>query len=46
LAKKNKKGLSEREINALVDIELCETNTMDLLFIPSSLVPNDTEEHT
>lgn len=42
LAKKNKKGLTEKEIEALIDIELGETETFDLLFIPSSLVQNDT----
>lgn len=38
LAKKNKKGLTEKEIEALIDIELGESDTFDLLFIPSSLV--------
>lgn len=38
LAKKNKKGLSEKEIEALIDIELVETETFDLLFIPSCWV--------
>lgn len=46
LAKKTKKGLTDKELDALVDIELAETETFDLLFIPSSLVQNDTEEHT
>jgi len=44
--KKVKKGLSEKEIDAIIDIELCETETFDLLFIPSSLVQNDAEEYT
>jgi hypothetical protein len=44
--KKVKKGLSEKEIEAIIDIELCETETFDLLFIPSSLVQNDAEEYT
>ena len=44
--KKAKKGLSEKEIEAIIDIELCETNTFDLLFIPSQLVQNDSEEFT
>jgi len=38
LAKKNKKGLTEKEIEAMIDIELCESETFDLMFIPSSLV--------
>lgn len=46
LAKKSKKGLSDREIDAMIDIELGETETFDLMFIPSSLVQNDTDEHT
>lgn len=46
LAKKKKKELSEKEQEAIVDIELGETETFDLLFIPSSAVPNDTPEHT
>lgn len=45
-AKKAKKGLSEKEINALVDIELSETNTMWMLHIPGVVVQMDTEEHT
>ena len=38
LAKKTKKGLSDKEIESIVDIELTETNSFDLMFIPSSLV--------
>lgn len=38
LDKKNKKGLSEKELEATIDIELCETETFTLLFIPSSQV--------
>ncbi len=30
----------------MVDIELVETETFEILFIPSSLVQNDTDEHT
>ena len=45
LAKKSKKGLSEKEIEAQIDIEIVESETMDLFFIPSSLVPNDTAEY-
>ena len=41
--KKSKKGLTEKEIEAVIDIELSETNTFDILFIPSSLVQNDAE---
>ena len=44
--KKAKKGLTERDLDQVVDIELGETNTFDLLFIPSSLVQNDAEEYT
>ena len=44
--KKSKKGLSEKEIEAIIDIDMCETNTFDLLFIPSQLVQNDYEEFT
>ncbi len=43
--KKNKKGLSDKEIEAPVDIELSESDTIELLFIPSSYVQNDTEDH-
>jgi hypothetical protein len=46
LEKKAKKGLTERDLDAVIDIELGETNTFDLLFIPSSLVQNDAEEYT
>jgi hypothetical protein len=46
LSKKKKKDLTEKEQEAIVDIELGETETFDLLFIPSILVPNDTPEHT
>ena len=46
LEKKNKKALTEKEIDALVDIDIGETETFDLLFIPSSLVQNDTDEQT
>ena len=45
LNKKAKKGLSEKEIDAVVDNELAESETFELMFIPSSLVPNDTTEH-
>jgi hypothetical protein len=41
-----KKGLTEKEIDALVDIELGESDTFELLFIPSVLVAHDTEEHS
>ena len=43
--KKKKKGLTEAELNALVDIELCETETMTLIYMPSTVVPHDTEEN-
>ena len=38
LDKKVKKGLTEKELDMEIDIELSETNTFELLFIPSSLV--------
>lgn len=44
--KKTKKGLTEKELDLVMDIELGETNTFDLMFIPSSLVQNDAEEYT
>lgn len=46
LDKKAKKGLTEKELDSVIDIELAETETFDLLFIPSSLVQNDAEEYT
>ena len=46
LEKKAKKGLTEKELEATIDIELAETETFTLLFIPSSYVQNDTEEFT
>ena len=44
-AKKAKKGLTEKEIEAVIDIELGETDTFELLFIPGVVVAMDTEEH-
>jgi hypothetical protein len=41
LEKKAKKGLTERELEAIIDIELAETETFTLLFIPSSQVQQD-----
>ena len=38
LDKKAKKGISEKELDQIIDIELSETETFDLFFIPSSLV--------
>ena len=46
LDKKAKKGLTEKELDAVVDIELAETETMTFLMIPSSWVQNDGEEFT
>jgi hypothetical protein len=43
--KARKKGLSEEELNALVDVELCETETLTLIYIPAIIVPHDTEEN-
>ena len=45
LAKKQKKGLTEKEIEAPVDIELSETETMEMLFIPGIVVASETPEH-
>ena len=45
LDKKAKKGLTERELEATIDIELGETETFTLLFIPSSQIQNDTDEY-
>ncbi|CAI2382805.1 unnamed protein product [Moneuplotes crassus] len=42
--KMKKKGLSEAEKNALVDIELTETETMTLLFIPGIVCSDQDEE--
>lgn len=44
-AKKAKKGLTDKELEALVDIELSETNTFELLYIPGIVVAHETEEH-
>ncbi len=46
LDKKAKKGLTEKELDAVVDIELAETETMTFMMIPSSWVQNDGEEFT
>lgn len=43
--KARKKGLSEKELDALVDVELCETETLTLIYIPAIIVPHDTEEN-
>ena len=45
-AKKAKKGLTEKELEELVDIELGESETFDLLFIPSCWAINETDEQT
>lgn len=44
--KKAKKGLTEKEIEAIIDIELSETNTFSILFIASSMVQNDGPDYT
>jgi hypothetical protein len=44
-AKKAKKGITERELEQLVDIELSETNTFEMLYIPGILVALETEEN-
>lgn len=43
--KKQKKGLREEELNAMIDIDLCETETLTLIYIPSTVVPHDTEDN-
>lgn len=43
--KKKKKGLTEKELSEIVDIELCETETLTLIHMPSTVVPHDTEEN-
>ena len=43
-AKKAKKGLTAAELDANVDIELAETDTLTLLYIPSTISNHDTEE--
>mmetsp|Transcript_47722 Transcript_47722/g.34976 ORF Transcript_47722/g.34976 Transcript_47722/m.34976 type:complete len:135 (+) Transcript_47722:419-823(+) len=44
-AKKAKKGLTDKELTQLIDIELAETNTFELLFIPGIIVAHETEEY-
>lgn len=44
-AKKTKKGLTEKDLESFVDLELCETETFELLYIPGVVVAMDTEEH-
>ena len=43
-AKKAKKGFSEKELNAEVDIELSETDTFTIFNIPSVVVAHESEE--
>lgn len=43
--KARKKGLTEAELNVLVDVELCESETLTLIHIPSIIVPHDAEEN-
>ena len=43
--KKKKKGLTEKELEALIDIELAETRTQTLLHIPGTFVKQDSEDH-
>ena len=42
--KEEKKGLTEEEKNQLVDIELTETETMDLLIIPGTICTDTTDD--
>jgi len=44
-AAKSKKGLTEEELNTIIDVELKETNTITLMMIPGTAVNHDTEEH-
>lgn len=39
-----KKGLSEKQLNEDISIELCETETMTLLLIPGVYVSGEKEE--
>jgi hypothetical protein len=43
-AKKAKKGFSEAELNQIIDVELRETNTITLLYIPGVVVNTETAE--
>ena len=43
--KKKKKGLTEAELNEMIDIDLCETETLTLIHIPSTIVPFDGDEN-
>jgi hypothetical protein len=45
-AKAKKRGLSQAELEAVIDIELSETRTMTLLHIPGTYVKNESEQHT
>ena len=42
--KQKKKGITEEELNAIVDVEIKETKTITLLHIPGICVNHDTEE--
>lgn len=44
-AKKGKKGFTEAELNQIIDVELSETSTITLMYIPGTVVNHDTEEH-
>ena len=43
-AKKAKKGFTEEELNQIIDVQLKETNTITLMFIPGVVVNSETEE--
>lgn len=43
-AKKKKQGFSETELEEIINIDLTETKTITLFFIPGTVVNNDTEE--
>ena len=45
-AKKGQKGLSPEELEEIIDVELCESNTLTFLHIPGVVVNHETEEHT
>jgi hypothetical protein len=44
-ARKARRGLTEEEINADIDIVLSETNTTLMFNLPSLLVSNESEEY-
>ena len=43
--KARKKGLTEEELNMIIDVEFLETDTLTLIHIPAIIVPYDQEEN-